>query len=40
MLADQVMPKAEALARKIAANGPIAVRKAKETVLQNLSVSL
>ena len=39
MLADQVMPKAEALARKIAANGPIAVRKAKETVLQNLSVS-
>jgi len=37
--ADQVMPKAEALARKIAANGPVAVRKTKETVLQSLSVS-
>jgi enoyl-CoA hydratase len=37
--ADQVMPKAEALARKIAANGPIAVRKTKETVLRSLSIS-
>jgi enoyl-CoA hydratase len=37
--ADQVMPKAEALARKIAANGPVAVRKTKETVLRSLSVS-
>jgi enoyl-CoA hydratase len=35
---DQVMPKAEALARKIAANGPVAVRKTKETVLRCLSV--
>jgi enoyl-CoA hydratase len=38
--ADQVMPKAEELARKIAANGPVAVRKIKETVLRSLSVSL
>jgi enoyl-CoA hydratase len=38
--ADQVMPKAEELARKIAANGPVAVRKLKETVLRALSVSL
>ena len=38
--ADQVMPKAEALARKIAANGPVAVRKIKETVLRALSISL
>lgn len=37
--ADQVMPKAEELARKIAANGPVAVRKTKETVLRSLSVS-
>lgn len=37
--ADQVMPKAEELARKIAANGPVAVRKIKETVLRALSVS-
>jgi enoyl-CoA hydratase len=37
--ADQVMPRAEALARKIAANGPVAVRKTKETVLRSLSVS-
>jgi len=37
--ADQVMPKAEELARKIAANGPVAVRKLKETVLRALSVS-
>lgn len=38
--ADQVMPKAEELARKIAANGPMAVRKIKETVLRAFSVSL
>jgi enoyl-CoA hydratase len=38
--ADQVMPKAEELARKIAENGPVAVRKIKETVLRALSVSL
>ncbi|MGE0826946.1 MAG: enoyl-CoA hydratase/isomerase family protein [Candidatus Binatia bacterium] len=38
--ADQVMLKAEELARKIADNGPIAVRKIKETVLRALSVSL
>jgi len=37
--ADQVMPRAEELARKIAANGPVAVRKIKETVLRSLSVS-
>jgi hypothetical protein len=37
--ADQVMSKAEALARQIAANGPVAVRKTKETVLRSLSVS-
>ena len=36
----QVMPKTEALARKIAANGPVAVRKIKETVLRSLGVSL
>lgn len=36
--ADQVMPKVEALARKIAANGPVAVRKIKETVLRALSI--
>ncbi len=38
--AEQVMAKAEELARKIAANGPLAVRKIKETVLRALSVSL
>lgn len=38
--AEQVMAKAEDLARKIAANGPLAVRKIKETVLRALSVSL
>ncbi|MGH7965788.1 MAG: enoyl-CoA hydratase-related protein, partial [Candidatus Binatia bacterium] len=38
--ADQVMPKAEEFARKIAANGPVAVRKIKETVLRGLSVSI
>jgi enoyl-CoA hydratase len=38
--AGQVMAKAEELARKIAANGPVAVRKIKETVLRALSVSL
>ncbi len=32
--AEQVMPKAEEIARKLAANGPIAVRKIKETVLR------
>lgn len=37
--ADQVMPKAEEIAHKIAENGPIAVRKIKETVLRALSVS-
>jgi enoyl-CoA hydratase len=37
---EQVLPKAEELARKIAANGPVAVRKIKETVLRGLSVSL
>lgn len=35
-----VMAKAEELARKIVANGPVAVRKIKETVLRALSVSL
>ncbi len=38
--ADQLMSKAEELAAKIAANGPVAVRKIKETVLRALSVSL
>lgn len=38
--AEQVMAKAEELAGKIAANGPLAVRKIKETVLRALSVSL
>jgi len=37
--ADQVRSKVEALARQIAANGPVAVRKTKETVLRSLSVS-
>ena len=36
----QVLPRAEELARKIAANGPVAVRKIKETVLQSLSLPL
>lgn len=36
---EQVLPRAEELARKIAANGPVAVRKIKETVLRSLSVS-
>jgi enoyl-CoA hydratase len=36
--ADQVMLRAEALARKIAANGPVAIRKTKETVLRTLTV--
>jgi enoyl-CoA hydratase/carnithine racemase len=35
---DQLMPRAQALARKIAANGPIAIRKTKETVLRTLTV--
>jgi enoyl-CoA hydratase len=38
--ADQVMAKAEELARKIADNGPLAVRKIKETVLNALGVPL
>jgi enoyl-CoA hydratase len=37
---DRVMKTAEEFARKIAANGPIAVRKIKETVLRALSVPL
>lgn len=36
---EQVMPRAEELARKLAANGPVAVRKIKETVLRSVSVS-
>jgi len=36
--AKQLMPRAEGLARKIAANGPIAVRKTKETVLRTLTL--
>jgi enoyl-CoA hydratase len=38
--ADQLMAKAEEFAQKIAANGPVAVRKIKEIVLRALSVSL
>jgi enoyl-CoA hydratase len=38
--ADKVMETAETFARKIAENGPVAVRKIKETVLKALSVSL
>jgi enoyl-CoA hydratase len=38
--AEQVMATTEAFARKIAENGPIAVRKIKETVLKALSVSV
>lgn len=38
--ADQLMAKAEECAHKIADNGPVAVRKIKETVLRGLSVSL
>src|SRR5262249_25214451 len=38
--AEQVMAKAEEVAHKIAANGPLAVQKIKETVLRALSVSL
>lgn len=38
--ADQLMVKAEELARKVAENGPVAIRKLKETVLRALSVSL
>jgi enoyl-CoA hydratase len=38
--AEQVMPRAEVLARKIAANGPIAIRKTKETVLRTLTVPI
>lgn len=36
---ERVLSRAEELARKIAANGPVAVRKIKETVLRSLSVS-
>lgn len=39
MPAEQVMTKAEEFAHKIAANGPVAVRKIKEIVLRALSVS-
>lgn len=35
-----VLPRAMEFARRIAANGPVAVRKAKETVLRALSMSL
>ena len=35
-----VMPKAEALARKIAANGPVAVQRVKETVMRASGLSL
>jgi enoyl-CoA hydratase len=38
--ADQVMPRAEELARTIAENGPVAISKLKETVLRALSLSL
>jgi enoyl-CoA hydratase len=38
--ADQVMLKTEELARKIAGNGPVAIRTIKETVLRALSMSL
>jgi enoyl-CoA hydratase/carnithine racemase len=38
--ADRLMAKAEELARKIAENGPVAIRKLKETVLRALSMSL
>jgi enoyl-CoA hydratase len=38
--ATQLMPRAEELARKIAANGPIAVRKTKETVLRTLTIPI
>jgi enoyl-CoA hydratase len=38
--AERVMPAAEEFARKIAANGPLAVRKIKETVLRGLSLPL
>lgn len=36
---ERVLPRAEELARRVAANGPVAVRKIKETVLRALSVS-
>ena len=39
VLPEQLLPRAEELARKIATNGPVAVRKIKETVLRSLSVS-
>jgi enoyl-CoA hydratase/carnithine racemase len=34
----EVLPRAEELAEKIAANGPVAVRKAKETILRTLAL--
>ena len=37
---DQLMAKAEELAHKIAENGPVAIRKLKETVIRALSLSL
>lgn len=37
---EQLMAKAEELARKIAENGPVAIRKLKETVIRALSLSL
>ena len=38
--AGELMPRAEAWARTIASNGPLAVRKIKETVLRSSGVSL
>ena len=38
--ASEVMAKAEALALKIAANGPLAVQRVKQTVLQASGASL
>jgi enoyl-CoA hydratase len=38
--AAEVLPKAEAVARRIAANGPVAVRRIKETVLRSSGVVL
>ena len=38
--ADELMSTAETLAQKIVENGPVAVRKIKETILRSLSVSL
>ena len=38
--ASEVLPKAEAIARRIAENGPLAVRRIKETVMRGSGVSL